>query len=234
MTRRSTLALGFGGSLVAVASAGVMLLPDAPPLLAQTEVQPQARQEANVPATGTPADSDVVRPPAVSDDPEARRLEFDRALVDAAVLRNEYEQSRRSRSKKQWSLSAFRSLELRLGAIADADPSNTQARDMANTMKMIQFEILQPSMEIAAIADRQLYADTMAERMKGEGLRVEALGPRSEAVRFSSPHMTRQLGIRLSESAKIPEQARRLQFRSVVFSNGRRRWTFDVASGRLR
>ncbi|CAN5392031.1 hypothetical protein BH10PSE11_BH10PSE11_35550 [soil metagenome] len=164
----------------------------------------------------------------------AARLVFDRALVDAAVLNTEYENSRRGRGKKPISLSAFRSLELRLNTIADADPANTQARDMANLMKMRQYEILQPSVEIAASANRLLYAHAMADRMRDDGTRVVVSGAGNSAVRFISPHMTRQMAMQLSESAKIPENAKALQFRRVVFGNGRRNWTYDLARGRLR
>jgi hypothetical protein len=164
----------------------------------------------------------------------AARLVFDRALVDAAVLNNEYESFRRGRSKKPISLSAFRSLELRLTMIADADPANTQARDMANMMKMRQYEILQPSVEIAASANRLLYAHAMAERMRDDGTRVMVSGADNSAVRFMSPHMTRQMAMQLSASAKIPEKAKALQFQRVVFGNGRRSWTYDVRRNRLR
>ena len=159
---------------------------------------------------------------------------FDRALVDAAVLNTEYENSRRGRSKKPISLSAFRSLELRLNTIADADPANTQARDMANLMKMRQYEILQPSVEIAASANRLLYAHAMADRMRDDGTRVVVSGAGNSAVRFISPHMTRKMAMQLSESAKIPEKAKALQFRRVSFGNGRRSWTYDLKRGRLR
>lgn len=183
------------------------------------------------------------KPPVISNsatsDPDdekavAARLVFDRALVDAAVLNTEYENFRRGRSKKPVSLSAFRSLELQLNTIADADPANTQARDMANLMKMRQYEILQPSVEIAASANRLLYAHAMAESMHDDGMRVIVSGRGNSSVRFMSPHMTRQMAMQLSESAKIPEKAKALQFRRVVFGNGRRSWTYDLKRGRLR
>lgn len=164
----------------------------------------------------------------------ATRLAFDRALVDASVLNNEYENYKRGKNKKPVSLSAFRSLELRLSMIADADPANTQARDMANMMKMRQYEILQPSVEIAASANRMLYAHAMAERMRDDGTQVMVYGAGNNAVRFVSPHMTRQMAMQLSESAKIPEKAQALQFQRVVFGNGRRSWIYDVTRNRLR
>ena len=164
----------------------------------------------------------------------ATRLAFDRALVDAAVLNSEYESYRRGKSRKPVSLSAFRSLELRLAMIADADPANTQARDMASMMKMRQYEILQPSVEIAASANRLLYAHAMADRMRDNGTQVMVYGAGNNAVRFVSPHMTRQMAMELSASAKIPEKARALQFQRVVFGNGRRSWTYDVTRNRLR
>jgi hypothetical protein len=164
----------------------------------------------------------------------AARLTFERTLMDATALNTEFESFKRGRSKKPVSLSAFRSLELRLSTIADADPANTQARDMANMMKMRQYEILRPSVEIAASANRLLYAHAMAERMRGDGMQVVVSGAGNSAVRFTSPHMTRQMAMQISESAKISEKAKALEFRRVVFGNGRRSWTYDVARGRLR
>lgn len=201
-----------------------------PEKLGQLTVPPSSSEQS---ATSAPVTSNPVTNP---DDEKAvaARLVFDRALVDAAVLNTEYENSRRGRSKKPISLSAFRSLELRLNTIAAADPTNTQARDMANLMKMRQYEILQPSVEIAASANRLLYAHAMADRMRDDGTRVVVSGAGNSAVRFISPHMTRQMAVQLSESAKIPENAKALQFRRVVFGNGRRNWTYDLTRGRLR
>jgi len=132
------------------------------------------------------------------------------------------------------SLSAFRSMELRLQMAAAADPANTAALDMANVMRMAQYEILQPSVQIAAVANRELYAHQMGQQMRDDGMKVEASGRGNSTVRFVSPQMNLQMAMQLVQTAKIPEQARALQFRRVVFSNGRRSWTFNVANGRLR
>lgn len=173
---------------------------------------------------------------ALSDEEKAAetRLAFDRLLVDAAVLKTDYENFKRKRTRTPVSLSAFRSLELRLRAVAEADPSNTQAGEWADAMRMAQFEILGPSVRIAARANRELYAQEMARRMHDQGLKVSVAGAENSSVIFRSPHMTRQMAMRLAESAKIPERTRALQFRRVVFANGRRSWTYDVARGRLR
>ena len=159
---------------------------------------------------------------------------LDALLAEATALRTSYENSRRGRNKTPVSLSAFRSMELRLQMAAAADPANTQASDMANAMRMAQYEILQPSVQIAAIANRELYAHEMAKQMHDDGMRVTASGRGNSTVRFMSPQMTRQMAMQLVETVKIPEQARALQFRRVVFSSGRRSWTYDVARGRLR
>ncbi len=159
---------------------------------------------------------------------------LDRLLAEAGALKASYEDYKRGRSKTPVSLSAFRSMELRLMMAAAADPTNTQARDMAGAMRMAQFEILRPSMQIAAVANRQLYAHEMGERMRDDGMKVEVSGRDNSTVRFVSPHMTKQMAMHLADSAKIPEQAKSLQFRRVVFSNGRRVWTYNVRRGRLR
>lgn len=159
---------------------------------------------------------------------------LDALLAEATALKANYENFRRGRSKTPVSLSAFRSMELRLQMAAAADPANTQALDMANAMRMMQYGILQPSVQIAAVANRELYAHQMGQQMRDGGMKVEATGRGNSTVRFVSPQMTRQMAMQLVETAKIPEQARALQFRRVVFSSGRRAWTYDVARGRLR
>jgi hypothetical protein len=159
---------------------------------------------------------------------------LDALLAEATALKTSYENFRRGRSKTPVSLSAFRSMELRLQMAAAADPANTPALDMANVMRMMQYGILQPSVQIAAVANRELYAHEMGQRMQDGGMKVEATGRGNSTVRFMSPQMTRQMAMQLVETAKIPEQARALQFRRVVFSSGRRSWTYDVARGRLR
>lgn len=219
----------FAGGFAAQ-SASEMLGAASPEKAQGTDVEPRAPQTtASIPDPQTQTS-------AFSDEEKAAeaRLAFDRLLVDAAVLKNNYENFKRKRSKTPVSLSAFRSLELRLRSVADADPSNTQAREWAGLMQMAQFEILGPSVRIAASANRELYAQEMAARMSDQGMKVSVAGAENSSVIFRSPHMTRQMAMKLAESAKIPEQTRALQFRRVVFAGSRRSWTYDVARGRLR
>lgn len=240
--------LGLGLCTTALLAGGFSVVPALKHLTEPAFTQVQA-SESKIPAQeATAAIPDRAEPlaataatsqPSAVSAPEdekaaAARLVFDRALVDAAVLNTDYENFKRGRSKKPVSLSAFRSLELRLNTIADADSSNTQAREMANLMRMRQYEILQPSVEIAASANRLLYAHAMAERMRDDGMKVRVSGAGNSSVRFVSPHMTKKMARQLSDSAKIAEKAKALQFRRVVFGNGRRSWTYDVRRGRLR
>lgn len=162
------------------------------------------------------------------------RLHFDRVLVDAAVLLTDFENYKRGKTRTPVSMSAFRNLEIQLNAIADADPSNDQARDMAKAMQMAQFEILQPSVAVADVASRQLFADAMSSKLQDQGVKVSIGGSGARVVRFVSRQMTREMGAQLGESAKIFESARRLQFDKVIFTNGRRSWTYSVARGRYR
>lgn len=185
------------------------------------------------PAEATPAPAPVPLSPAEQKAAD-NKAALDALLAEATALKTSYENSRRSRNKTPVSLSTFRSMELRLQMAAAADPANAPALDMANAMRMIQYAILQPSVQIAAVANRELYAHEMGQRMRDDGMKVEASGRGNSTVRFVSPQMNRQMAMQLVETAKIPEQARALQFRRVVFSSGRRSWTYDVARGRLR
>lgn len=185
------------------------------------------------PAEATPAPAPVPLSPAEQKAADSKAA-LDALLAEATALKTSYENSRRGRSKTPVSLSTFRSMELRLQMAAAADPANAPALDMANAMRMIQYAILQPSVQIAAVANRELYAHEMGQRMRDDGMKVVASGRGNSTVRFVSPQMTRQMAMQLVETAKIPEQARALQFRRVVFSSGRRSWTYDVARGRLR
>jgi hypothetical protein len=196
--------------------------------------KPQASDQ-NSSNTSQPAETSAPPPlsPAEQKAAEAKAA-LDRLLAEASALKASYEGYKRGRSKTPVSLSAFRSMELRLMMAVAADPTNTQARDMAGAMRMAQFEILRPSVQIAAVANRQLYAHEMGERMRDDGMKVEVSGRDNSTVRFISPHMTKQMAMQLADSAKIPEQARSLQFSRVVFSNGRRSWTYHVRRGRFR
>jgi len=185
----------------------------------------------------TPQPSETPTPPPLSPAEQKAadaKAALDRLLAEASALKASYEDYKRGRSKTPVSLSAFRSLELRLMMAAAADPTNTQARDMAGAMRMAQFEILRPSVQIAAIANRQLYAHAMGERMRDDGMKVEVSGRDNSTVRFVSPNMTKPMAMQLADSAKIPEQAKSLQFSRVVFSNGRRSWTYNVRRERFR
>ena len=204
-----------------------------------TEPSPRPQASPAVPPVSTePATTPVTEPerPLTPEEQKAvdARLHFDRVLVDAAVLLTDFETYKRGKTKKPISMSAFRNLEIELNAIADADPANDQARDMAKQMQMAQFEILQPSVAVAAVASRQLYADKMSQSLQSQDVRAVVSGRGARVVRFTSRQMTRELGLQLLDSAKIGDQARGLQFERVVFTNGRRSWTYDVENGRYR
>lgn len=217
---------------------------------ATPSVQTDKPQDAATQATGAilpksePVNTPPAQPPEVTPVPAPlspaeqkaadNKAALDALLAEATALKTSYESSRRGRNKTPVSLSTFRSMELRLQMAAAADPANAPALDMANAMRMIQYAILQPSVQIAAIANRELYAHDMGQRMRDDGMKVQASGRGNSTVRFVSPQMTRQMAMQLVETAKIPEQAKALQFRRVVFSSGRRSWTYDVARGRLR
>jgi len=218
---------------------GLTPLPDGMPgpalvLKAQsTETQPA--QQSSTPEQGAAPAIAPERPLTPEEQKAAdARLHFDRVLVDAAVLLNEFEESRRGRGKSNISMSSFRNLEIQLNAIADADPSNDQARDWAKKMQQAQFEILQPSVAVADVASRQLYADTMSAKLRDQAIGVSVMGPGARIVAFVAPQMTKEMGAKLAESAKIYDQARRLQFEKVVFSNSRRGWMYDLRTGRYR
>lgn len=186
-----------------------------------------------------PAESPAATPAPVPLTPAEQKAADNKAALDALLaeataLRTSHESSRRSRTKTHVSLSAFRSMELRLQMAAAADPANAAAADMANLMRLSQYEILQPAVQIAAIANRELYVQEMGKQMQDNGMTVTASGRGNNTVRFMSPRMTRQMAMQLVETAKIPEQARSLQFSRVVFSSGRRSWTYNVARGTLR
>jgi len=202
------------------------------PSLPQTDA---TSNDAAVQTTASIPDAQAQTSDVSADEKAAEaRLALDKLVADAAALKNDYDTAKRKRSKTSFSFSAFRSLELRLRAAAEADPSNTQATEWADAMRMAQLEILGPSVRIAASANRALYAQEMAGRMRDQGMKVAVAGAENSSVVFVSPHMTRRTAMKLAESAKIPEQARALQFRRVVFANGRRSWTYDVERGRLR
>ena len=163
---------------------------------------------------------------------DADRSTLDRLLGEAAGLQATYRNFRVGKSRERPSLSAFRSMELRLDALHSSDP---QARDMVNSMRMIQGEMLGRSIAIANIADRKLYADEMAQRMKEGGTTVSIGGRNNSMLRVSSAAMSRQRAFELGQSANIFERAKILQFRSVVFTDGRRKlFTYNVENDRLR
>ena len=233
-----------GTTLVAAAILVAGFTPNPAPVIGAGDVERiQAAEPSPAPQT-TPAVPPVsTEPPATEPErpltPEEQkavdaRLRFDRVLVDAAVLLTDFQNYKRGRTKTPISMSAFRNLEIELNAIADADPSNDQARDMAKQMQMAQFEILQPSVAVAAVASRQLYADKMSQSLSSQDVRAVVSGRGARVLRFMSRQMTRELGQNLLDSAKIADQARGLQFERVVFTNGRRSWTYNVESGRYR
>lgn len=218
------------GKLVVAAILVAGFMPNPIPVIGASDVQ---KIQASEPATVPPTEPERPLTPEEQKAVDARR-HFDRVLVDAAVLLTDFENYKRGKTRTPISMSAFRNLEIELNAIADADPSNDQARDMAKQMQMAQFEILQPSVAVAAVASRQLYADKMSQNLQSQDVRAVVSGRGARVVRFMSRQMTRELGQNLLDSAKIADQARGLQFERVVFTNGRRSWTYNVETGRYR
>ncbi len=221
--------------------AGFTRGPVAIPLTSFQTVQagePQTNPQAPVATSPEQTPAPAIEPerPLTPEEQKAAdaRLQFDRALVDAAVLLTDFENYKRGRSKTPVSMSAFRNLEIQLNAIADADPSNDQARDWAKKMQQAQFEILQPSVAVADAASRQLFADKMSEKLSDQGIAVSVLGPGARILVFVSRQMTKETGAKFAESTKIYDQARGMQFEKVVFANGRRGWMYDLKSNRYR
>lgn len=229
--------------VAAISTAG--FTPSPIPVVDSAQIRKIQAPSPSLVPQGTPGPSGSEPPPAPAAEPERpltveeqkavdARLHFDRVLVDAAVLLTDFENFKRGKTRTPISMSAFRNLEIQLNAIADADPSNDQARDMAKAMQMAQFEILQPSVAVADVASRQLFADAMSSKLQDQGVKVSVGGSGARVARFVSRQMTRELGAQLGESAKIFDSARRLQFDKVIFTNGRRSWTYSVARGRYR
>ncbi|MES2750432.1 MAG: hypothetical protein V4661_03575, partial [Pseudomonadota bacterium] len=127
--------LALSGLAVAALSTGGFApgpaLETKPPIVKVQAAEPQtAAPQAPVPVPAVPQPEAPPLSPAEHQSIEDR-LVFNRVLVDAAVLKNNYENFKRRKSKTPVSLSSFRNLELQLNAIAAADPANTQARDWA-------------------------------------------------------------------------------------------------------
>lgn len=249
MLRRESIALALGSFvLFAGHQASGQTLSVPPPVIQATEPgDAKSQLTGTIPTLSGPAPVPAAHPAEISVAPPVpvpltpaeqkavdNKAALDALLAEASALKTSYESARRSRSKTQVPLSAFRSMELRLQMAAAADPANAAAADMANVMRMAQYEILQPSVQIAAIANRELYVHEMGKQMQDNGMKVTASGRGNSTVRFVSPQMTLRMAMQLVETAKIPEQARALQFSRVVFSSGRRSWTYNVARGTLR
>lgn len=235
------------GTLVVAAVLVAGFMPNPIRVLGGGDVQRiQATEPSPIPQTTPaipPASTEPATAPATEPErtltPEEQkavdaRQHFDRVLVDAAVLLTDFQNYKHGKTRTPISMSAFRNLEIELNAIADADPSNDQARDMAKQVQMAQFEILQPSVAVAAVASRQLYADKMSQSLTSQDVRAVVSGRGARVIRLMSRQMTREWGQKLLDSAKIADQARELQFERVVFTNGRRSWTYNVENGRYR
>ena len=212
----------------------------APPAATQpaaATIQPQSSETPSQSSEKPSSDTNAAAPtpPADQGDPNVtpQRQAFDRVLVDAAVLRNQYEESKRSGGKLKVSLSAFRSLEIRLKEFVDADPSNTQARDMMNAMQQAQGEILGPSIAVAAAASRQLYSDELGQRLAARGYAVSTRGRAMTTLLIvGSDKMTSAVALDLDRNEKIFDRAKMLQFENVLF-RGKRGGKFDVGQDRF-
>ena len=186
---------------------------------------------ANEPIAAAPASAPAEEQSAESGKPNASAdADRDKTIADAAALRARYRDYRTGKSKQAVPLYEFRTMEQRLNRLTDADP-NIIAENVG-AMRMIQGEILGPAVQRSMIVKRKLFA---YQAGSNPGMNVSVEGPGNTTVRFVSPGLTRQVVMKLDEDSKIFAQLRMLDFRSAVFSDGRRnRYTYNVAQGRLR
>lgn len=159
----------------------------------------------------------------------------------AAVIRAMTDYSAR-RGQKLPALADYYAAKSDLGTIDETAPEAPRAKKLLAAMQKNEREYIRKigTSDINARLDalagnvdqRKQFAATTSKQMLRRGLAmdVSTTGDRETVLNYKYFKMDRPTVLNLAESGKIFDKARDLGFRSVVFTDGRLVWTYDVAA----
>lgn len=146
------------------------------------------------------------------------------------------------RGKKLPGLADYYDTKDSLSRIDDSAPEAPRAKKLLAAMEKNESDYLKKvsggdiDANIAARADdidaRQKYAADTAKRMlrRGLSINIATSGEKDTVLTYKYFRMDRTTVLNFAESGKIFNKARDLGFRTVVFTDGRMNWTYDVVA----
>jgi len=176
---------------------------------------------------------------ASSDQPAPKRKKvLERA---AAVIKSLTDYSAK-RGQKLPALTDYYAAKADLAKIDDTAPEAPRAKKLLAAMQKNEREYIRKvgSGNVAARLDSlvdkvdgrtKFAADTRKQMLRrGLAMDISTSGERETVLNYKYFKMDRPTVLNLAESGKIFNKARDLGFRSVVFTDGRLTWTYDVAA----
>ncbi len=166
-------------------------------------------------------------------------------VARAAAILDRLSAITEKRGRKLPGLADYYDTKDRLSQIDDNAPEAPRARKLLAAMEKNERDYLKKvsggdiDASIAARADdiggRQKFAADTSKQMlrRGLSMTITTSGEKDTVLTYRYFRMDRSTVLNFAESGKVFNKARDLGFRMVVFSDGRKNWTYDVAANTL-
>ncbi len=206
-------------------------------------VSPASAETPNIqtPTIQTPGDKILAK--SQSPDPASPNTKKPGKIVErAAAILDALGALAEKRGKKLPGLADYYDTKESLSRIDDSAPEAPRAKKLFAAMEKNERDYLKKvsggdiSANIAARADdidsRQKFAADTAKRMlrRGLSMTIATSGEKDTVLTYKYFRMDRTTVLNFAESGRIFNKARDLGFRTVVFTDGRVNWTYDVVA----
>ncbi|RTL54689.1 MAG: hypothetical protein EKK40_02560 [Bradyrhizobiaceae bacterium] len=215
------------------------------PACAQSQTQDQAKDQAqdqakDKPPVLTPGDKILAKSQGL--EPPGEKKKPGVVVARANAILDKLNALTEKRGKKLPGLAEYYDTKDSLSQIDENAPEAPLARKLLAAMEKNERNYLKKvsggdiNADLAARADdigaRQKFAADTSKQMlrRGLSMTITTSGEKDTVLTYKYFRMDRTTVLNFAESGKVFNKARDLGFRSVVFTDGRLNWTYDVAA----
>ncbi len=192
------------------------------------------------PSAQTPGDKILAKSQGLEPQSEAKKPGI--VVARAAAILDKLGAITEKRGKKLPGLADYYDTKDSLSRIDDNAPEAPRAKKLLAAMEKNERDYLKKvsggdiDASLAARADdidaRQKFVANTSKQMlrRGVSMAITATGEKDTVLTYKYFRMDRSTVLNFAESGKVFNKARDLGFRTVVFTDGRMNWTYDVAA----